>query len=63
MRSLGIIIVSPGGDRLARMSGAHEQRLVEKFVAHATVEALDKPVLRWLARRDIVPLDAGIAGP
>lgn len=33
------------------MTDAHEQRLIEQFVAHPTIEALDEGVLGRLARR------------
>lgn len=45
------------------LADGEEQRLVEQLVAHATVEAFDEPVLRRLARRDVMPLDAHVAGP
>lgn len=40
-----------------------EKRFVQQLVAHAIVEALDEPMLCRLARRDITPLDTGVAGP
>lgn len=45
------------------MADREEQRLVEQLVAHATVEAVDEPVLLRLARCDRVPLDASISRP
>ena len=63
MRSRGVVIIGPGGDRLASMGDAHEQRLIEQLVAHAIVEAFAEAVLRRLVRRDVVPFDAGFVGP
>jgi hypothetical protein len=40
-----------------------EQRLVQAFVAQAAIEALNEAVLHWLARRDVVPLDAPFLRP
>ena len=45
------------------MGHAHEQRLVEQFVPHATVEALDIAILHRPSGRDIMPLDADLAAP
>ena len=63
MRPLGIVVVSPAGEDRAGLTDRKEQRLVEQLVAHATIKTLDEPVLRRLARRDVMPLDADIAGP
>ena len=45
------------------MGHAQEQRLVEQFVPHATVEALDIAILHRPSGRDIMPLDADLAAP
>lgn len=45
------------------MADREEQHLVEELVAHATIKALDEPVLRQLAGRDVMPLDPHIARP
>src|SRR3546814_5865180 len=37
--------------------------LVEQFVAHAAVEALDVAVLHWSSRSDVVPLHADLPAP
>ena len=37
--------------------------LVEAFVPQPTVEALDRPILHRLARRDVVPLDLALLLP
>ena len=52
---LGVVVVHPAGEDQARLADREGQRLVEKLVAHATIEALDEPVLRRLARRDVMP--------
>ena len=60
VRPLGVIGVDPTDEDRARLSDVEEQRLIEQFVSRATIEALDEPVLRRLAQRDIVSLDANI---
>ena len=45
------------------MDQAREQRLVQQFVPHPAVEALDGAVLGRLARRDVMPVDPGLARP
>lgn len=61
MRSLGVGVLYPVGEDCTGLTDREEQRLVEQFVAHATIEALYELVLRRLARRDVVPLDANAA--
>ena len=61
MRPLGVVVIDPAREDRARLADGEEQRLVEQFVAHATDKTLDEPILRRLARCNIVPLDAGIA--
>lgn len=63
MRPLGVVIIDLAREDRARMADREEQRLVERLIAHATVEAFYEPVRRWLPRRDMVPPDAGIARP
>jgi hypothetical protein len=43
-----VLVSDPPGNRLARMIETEEQALVEKFVAHAAVEALAESVLHRL---------------
>ena len=62
MRPLNVVIVDPAREDRAGLADGEEQRLVEQLVAHATDEALDKPILRRLARRDVMPLNAHVAG-
>ena len=48
-----------GGESFCRArSRLKKQVLVEHFIAHPTVEAFHKAVLRGLARRDVIPGDA-----
>ena len=56
MRASRVIVETPGFDDLARLSEAAEQVLVEAFVAKASDKALCKPILRRLARSDVMPL-------
>ena len=39
------------------MNWAAEHRFVQELVAHSAVEAFHKPILHWLAGRDVVPFD------
>jgi hypothetical protein len=50
--------VIPLGDGATSVIEAKEQDLVQQFIAHATVETLDKAVLHRFAGRDVVPFDA-----
>ncbi|GLJ00341.1 hypothetical protein Sbs19_41580 [Sphingobium sp. BS19] len=63
MRSLTIAILDPGSDLGPGMGKAHEQRLIEKLIAHAAVEALDSAVLHRLARSDVMPIHADLTAP
>jgi transposase len=48
---------------LCRLIEIEEQGLVEKLVAHAPVEALDKAILHRLAGGDEVPVDLAVPAP
>lgn len=63
LRPPGVVVIDPAGDLLAGMGKAGEQRLVEQFVAHPPIEALDIGVLGRLAGRGVVPLDPRLAAP
>ena len=63
MRSVGVVVVPPFFDDLARLFEAGEQVLVEAFVAQAAVEAFDKAILHRFARCDVVPFDATLLLP
>ncbi len=71
MRPFFVVVIGPGPDQGARMGHAAEHGLVQKFVAHATVETFHKAVLHRLASRwkrsfgttrDVVPVDLAICG-
>jgi len=47
----------------ASVAHAHEQRLIEQFVAHPPVETLHKGILGWLAWRRVMPFYPGFAAP
>ena len=63
VRSLPVVVFHPSGDLDPSMVQAPEQRLVEQFVPHSTVEALDVAILHRLSRRDVMLLDADLAAP
>ena len=54
---------APCGDQIAGMAQAVEQMLIEAFVAHASIEALDEAILHRFARRDVVPIDFSVFLP
>src|SRR5580698_126858 len=60
---MGALAIVIGADGATRMIEIEEQRLVEKFVAHAPVEAFAKAVLHGLVWRDEVPVDTCLLGP
>ena len=62
MGSLFVVVGGPFPDRGAGMGHVAEHGLVQKLVAHAAVETLDKAVLHWLAGSDVVPLDVALGG-
>ncbi len=60
MRSAGVVVNPPFFDDLARLFEIGEQALVKALVTQAPIEALDKTILHWFARRDVVPFDAAL---
>lgn len=63
MRPVGIVVHPPFFDQPASGRQVAEHVLVETFVAEATVQALDEPVLHRLAWHDVMPLDLAILLP
>ena len=63
MRAFGVVILALGRERCAGVIQGREQRLVQKLVAQATVEALDEGILCRLAGRDAEPLRRHWFGP
>ncbi len=63
MWAVVVEVVSPCRHQIAGMAQVIEQMRVQAFVPHAAIEAVDEPVLHWLARRDIVPIDFAIFVP
>src|SRR6266404_1524070 len=49
--------MAPGFDGRSGLSEAHEDMLVEAFVAQAAVERFHECILHELARRDVVPVE------
>ncbi len=58
-----IVIVPPAPQYLSGVGETVEDFLVEAFVTELAIEALDEAVLLRLARRDVVPGDAGLVLP
>lgn len=58
-----VVVDPPSCDQLARMSPVAEQGLVQELVAHPSIEAFDKTILHWLARRDVMPVDPVLGAP
>ena len=58
-----IVIVPPAPQYLSGVGETVEDFLVEAFVTELAIEALDEAVLLRLARRDVVPGDAGFILP
>lgn len=63
MRAFGVVINYPGFDEFFRIVEVDEPMLVEAFVPHRSVEALDKSVLHRLDWLDELQLDAMLVGP
>ena len=63
MRPLLVVIAPPGLQYGTGVRQRAEQRLVQQLVAQPAVEAFDEAVLLRLARRDVMPADAGRIRP
>lgn len=55
-----VVVVPPAREHLAGVGKAVEHLLIEALVTELAVEALDEAVLLGLARRDVMPGDAGL---
>lgn len=55
-----VVVLTPSRDQTAGMVLVGEQMLIETLVPEAVIEALDKAVLHWFLRRDVVPLDPSL---
>jgi len=58
-----VVVIPPDIQLLASMGEAGEDCLDQELVPQARIEAFDEPVLIWLARRDVVPLDVALLVP
>jgi hypothetical protein len=58
VRSNGIVVEPPFGQRRPGMDHRAEKGLVQELVAQAAVETLDEGILLRLTWDDVVPLDA-----
>lgn len=63
MRALCVVVRRLGGDYDVGIDKVVEHGLIEQLGPHPTDEALHKPVLHWLARCDIVPVDPVLGAP
>ncbi len=63
MWAVVIVVGAPCRDHAAGMAQRRYQVLVEAFLAHPSVEALDQAVLHGLSRRDVVPADLAVLLP
>ena len=52
MGALGVVVISPSSNFLARMTEGSEPVKVQTFVSELAVETLHKGVLHWLAGLD-----------
>jgi hypothetical protein len=58
-----IVVISPFFDDIAGMIVAGKQVFIQTLIAQPTVEAFNKTVLHWFARRNIMPFDLGVLLP
>ena len=63
MRPDLIEVLPPGRELRAGVAERAEQGLVQALIPQTPVEAFVEAVLLRLARRDVMPADAGIVGP
>ena len=63
MGALMIVIGDPVRNLFPSVIEPEKQRIVQQLVAHTTVEALAKAVLRWLSRCDEMPDDLVLLRP
>ena len=63
MGSDGVVIVFPFGQYRPCVVQGREQGFIQAFVAQFALEALDKPVLHRLARRNVMPRDLPVLSP
>ena len=59
----GVVVDPPSLDFFDGVVQRAEQALVQALVAQLAVEALDEPILRRFAWRDVVPVDARLHRP
>ncbi len=58
-----IVVGPPALDYGPSLGEAHEDFLVEAFIAELTVERFHEGILGWFTWRDIMPLDTGSVRP
>jgi hypothetical protein len=58
-----VVIAPPALEQASGVSEVVEDLLVQQLVPQPADEALDEGVLLGLARRDVVPVEAGAVGP
>lgn len=63
---MGAVVVEvgpPRSDQIVGVTQAVEQVLVQTLIPHPAIDALDEPVLHWLARCDVVPINFAVFLP
>ena len=63
MGAHGVEVTPPRLDQDLGLGQAEEGLAVQQFIPELGVEALIEAVLLGLARRDVMPADAGVVGP
>jgi hypothetical protein len=58
-----VVVPPPSFDDDPGLGKAGEDFLIETFVTEAVIEAFNEGILHGLARRDVMPFDAGSVGP
>jgi hypothetical protein len=56
-------VVTPCRNKMACMAQAVEQVFIDAFVAHPGTEAFHEPILHWLTRCDVVPVNLPVLLP
>src|SRR5471032_3005975 len=59
----GVVVCNPSSDELAGLIEIDEQALVEKLIAHPTIERFDIAVLHRSSGCDVVPFHPMLLGP
>ncbi len=63
MRPPGVVVGDPCSDQMPGMGEIPEQVFVQAFIPEPPIEGLAESVLRWLAGRDVVPVESPVLNP